>query len=375
MKKNTNKLIIFVTVLFITKSIFAENLVPKKYYNNFIVLLTETPLKKNGQKETLAGLVYFAEKNKFFNSNTKLNFSIVGYKSKLTLKQKNFPWKKTSLEETFIGSFLYASGTNMGFINKTYREENRFYTNYVSQILILRRQLTKYIKTGCGIGSRQYFFLKNKTPENFLMPKNHVNIFPRFTLSIGKYIETKDADKIGSGLMLNYWMGYGYRSKWDAWGDKDDLQSGKYAQDFSIYSLSAKIGIKLKKRQNIILRGKYKGGIDNDFLSRPRFGGTIDNAGLDIVHGFTLDNFRVNKFGIANLKYGFNLNTHFRLNLFFDYAHIFSPERTDVIGSGYGFRILVLGMLPVWITHGLGKDLSNDGKTSQALMIMSAVAW
>ena len=122
--------------------------------------------------------------------------------------------------------------------------------------------------------------------------------------------------------------------------------------------------------------------MDNDFLTRPRFGATIDNAKLDVVHGFSLDKFRVEEFGLINVKYGFNINDRIRMNLFLDYAHIFRhPEgdndlSKDIFGIGYGFRVLTFGGLPVWVTHGIGKICHPQwGATEHAVMILTAAGW
>ena len=126
----------------------------------------------------------------------------------------------------------------------------------------------------------------------------------------------------------------------------------------------------------VMARGKYKGGVDNDFITRPRFGGTIDNAKLDVVHGFTIDSFRVNNFGLINAKYGFNIFKRLRMTFYFDYAHIYSPNTEDVFGCGYGFRILSFGGLPIWITHGIGRKYRPEkGPFEQAFMVMTAAGW
>ncbi len=366
-------IIFFSSILLFNFSLAHSTEKKKKDYNNFIIIITETPI--NDEKALLAAPVYLSQHKKILGTGTDLDFSFIGLKSTLKLKQKNFPFENTSLEETFIGSFLYASGTNLGFISKSYKEETRFYTNYISQILTLKWKISKYLLTGYGIGSRQYFFIKKETPESFIMPQNHVNIFPRFLLNIGKFTETNKVDQIGSGIIFKYWMGYGFRNKWEEWGEEGDLQSGEYAKDFLIYSATLKTAIKFKSNTNLIFRAKLKGGHDNDFLSRPRFGGTIDNAGLDIVHGFTLDNFRVFEFGLTNIKFAFDINKYIRVNLFLDYAHIVSPERKNIFGSGYGVRILAFNILPIWITHGIGTELNNSKKINQTLMLMSAAGW
>ena len=64
------------------------------------------------------------------------------------------------------------------------------------------------------------------------------------------------------------------------------------------------------------------------------------------------------------------------MNLFFDYAHIFSPTKEDIFGSGYGFRIIAWGGLPIWITHGIGRKYRPQKESFEhTAMIMTAAGW
>jgi len=339
---------------------------------NILVLLAEIP---QGEENPIIAPIYMTDQKKIFGTRTDFCFNWVGYKLTFTFRQNRFPWKNTSLEEVIIGSFLYASGTNLGFIKNTYREEKRFYTNYTSQILIFRWKIHRYLTAGIGCGSRQYFFKRRELPAGFIMPRDHINIFPRAIVAIGELTE-KGIDQLTEGVRLSSWAGYGIRNRWDAWGSSSDLQSGAYAKEFLIYSVSLNAGVLFRRHHNLKARARYKGGIDNDFLSRPRFGGTIDNAKLDVVHGYTLDQFRVYRFGLINTQYGFNIFKRLRLNLFFDYAAIFSPEKEGIIGTGYGIRIIAVGGLPIWLTHGIGRrvvPVLDDPQ--QTFMIMTAAGW
>jgi hypothetical protein len=50
--------------------------------------------------------------------------------------------------------------------------------------------------------------------------------------------------------------------------------------------------------------------------------------------------------------------------------------REDVFGSGYGFRILSFGGLPIWITPGFGKIYRPEEKQfEQVFMFMTAAGW
>ncbi len=342
--------------------------------NNVLVLLSEIP---RDNKDPIIAPVFVSAYKNIFNTRTDFSFSWVGFKLTLKFKQKKFPWKNTSLQQILIGSFVHASGTNLGFVENKFAQENRFYTNYTSQILVFNWHMFKYLTTGVGLGSRQYFFFRNDPPENFKMPKDHVNIFPRGVINIG-YITEKGIDQLAKGMQVSSWYGYGIRNKWDEWGEPDNLQSSTQARTFSIYAVLFKIGILINNNQNFILKGKYKGGVDNDFLSRPRFGASIDNANLDVVHGFTLDEFRVYRFGLINFQYGINVFSWLRFRLFADYGHIFSPndEERDLFGAGYGFRIITIGGLPIWFSHGFGRENKITSKEiRQTMMVMTAAGW
>lgn len=339
--------------------------------NNIVVLIAELPT--NSRDQTL-GPVFLRDKKNIFDSGTDMYLEWIGYKINLKFKQKNFPSSDMSLEETVVGSFLYASGTNIGFLTRTYKEDIQFYTNYISEIVVLRWQIWQYFNTGWGLSSRQYFFSKRKAPDNFIMPKDHANIFPHIILDAGKLSEA-GIDKITKGIIWSSWVGYGYRSNWDTWGEPGNLQTGDDAKDFWIVSSTITAGFVFMQNHNLVIRMKFKGGIDNDFLSRPRFGGTIDNANLDTVHGTTLDEFRVNDFLLVNTKYGFNLFSRLRLNFFFDYARIIRPDREDHIGMGYGLRIFSIGGMPLWVTHGISRRIYPDPRYEQAVMIMTAAGW
>lgn len=338
--------------------------------NNIVVLVGEIP--SDGENAIFAP-IFLSDQKKVFGTITDLSFKWVGYKATLGLKQKGFPWEKTDLSEIFIGSFLYASGTNIGFNRGKMAEENRFYTNYTSEIITLKRRMPWQTGIAFTLDSRQYFFQKRKTPEGFIMPENHVNIFPRLDLSLDSITE-KGIDQLTEGIGISAWAGYGIRSRWDKWGEPGNYETGKEARTFIITSCRITAGYLYNNDQNLVVRASYKGGIDNDFITRPRFGGTIDNAQLDVVHGFTLDQFRVNRYALINARYGFNIVERLRVNLFLDYARIFSPETADIFGSGYGFRVIAWGGLPIWLTHGIGK-IYREGEVEQVFMIMSAAGW
>jgi len=340
--------------------------------NNILVLITEIP---TGGSNPVLAPVFITDQKNIFNSGTDFSLKWVGLKATFKFTQKKFPFNSTTMQETLIGSFLHASGTNLGFIDNTFQAETRFYSHYISQIITLKWHMGKYLTTGYGLGSRQYFFNKRDTPADFIMPRNHINIFPRFIINIGKITE-RDIDKLTSGINLTAWVGYGLRNRWQKWGEPGNLQSSTSAKDFLIYSTTFTAGFLFAEDHNIVLRTRYKGGLDNDFLSQPRFGATIDNAGLDVVHGFTVDYFRVKNFSVVNLKYGFNLIKHIRFNFFFDYGHIFSPEKQDVIGTGCGIRLLAPFGVPLWFTHGIGIKINPEIKPIEhVFMLMAAAGW
>ncbi len=352
--------------------------------DTFLVLLGEIP---TDDRKMLYAPVFLTEQKNIFETNTDFKMSWVGLKITLDCKKKQFPWRKTSLSGTLIGSFLFASGTNFGIVRGSYKEQDNFYTNYISEIITLKRKLPWYISVAFALDSRQYFFNEKDPPRDYKMPMNHYNIFPRFDFSINRLKET-GVDQLTDGIKLSSWIGYGIRNKWDKFGESSSYESGKWAKTFVIYSVTLTSGLLFNNNHNIVLRARYKGGVDNDFLTRPRFGATIDNAKLDVVHGFTLDEFRVKRFGLINLKYGFNIFKRLRMNLFFDYAHIFTePElllssgeeedpTKDVFGSGYGFRIIAWGGLPIWITHGIGRKLYPEKEdVEHVVMVMTAAGW
>ena len=349
-----------------------------KELKHILALLAE--LSADGKTHTFAP-VFLTEHKNIAGSITDIAFRWVGFKMALTFTQRDFPVKNLTLQEMLIGSFLYASGTNLGFIGGRYREENRFYTNYISEILILRWKALRYCDLGAGIGSRQYFFIRKDTPPGFKMPKNHASIFPRALIDIGM-LQEKGVDSLTHGIVLSAWGGYGYRSDWEEWGAPGDMRMGKKAQDFFIYSATFTAGMLFLEdydffgNHNIVLKAKYKGGVDNDFLSRPRFGGTIDNSKKDLVHGFTLDEFRVNEFVLINLSYGFDIIERLRLNIYADYSHVTSPYPRNIIGVGYGIRLKTVFNIPLWFTHGIGKELEPyDKKLRMTFMLMLAAGW
>lgn len=348
--------------------------------NNIIVLLSEIP-KENGRNPLIAP-VFLSDQKDIFGTKTDFSLKWVGYKLTLNCKQKEFPSKKLTLSETIIGSFLYASGTNLGFSGGSLREEKRFFTNYTSEIVALKWGLPLYTSVALTLDSRQYFFVERDTPDNFIMPKNHVNFFPRIDLIFNK-IKEIGIDQLADGIKLTGWIGYGVRSRWEQWGEPPKYEMGEKARTFIIYSGELTAGLLLHDNHNFVLCLHYKGGVDNDFLTRPRFGGTIDNANLDVVHGFTIDAFRVKSFGLGNFKYGFNIFSRLRMNFFCDYARIFETDKSplyehsrDIIGGGYGFRIIAWGGLPIWLTHGIGRKLTPERQPAeQVFMIMTAAGW
>lgn len=339
---------------------------------NILVLVGEIPVS---DQDPLFAPVFLTDRKNVFGTRSDMAFTWVGYKSTLKLTQKRFPWKKTNLQETFIGSFLYASGTNLGFLGGKYQEEYPFYTNYFSEIVTLKYFLPRHFAVAGTMDSRQYFFEKRNTPDSFIMPRDHVNFFPRLDLSYERLSE-KGIDQLTEGWEFATWAGYGIRSRWEEWGDESNPQTGEKTQTFLITSATLTAGALYKNNQNLVLKARFKGGKDNDFLSRPRFGGTIDNAKLDVVHGFQVDSFRVNSFGLVNLRYGVDLLKWLRGNLYLDYAHVFSPGREDILGSGYGFRFLTFGGLPIWITHGIGRKVYPERtQLEQVVMVMTAAGW
>jgi len=339
---------------------------------NILVFVSEIPA--DGENVIYAP-IFIADRKNIFGTITDFSFKWVGYKTSFNFKQDKFPWNSAALTETVVGSFLYASGTNTGFNRGKQSEENRFYTNYISEIISLKQKLPLFTYIAFTLDSRQYFFVKHNTPPNYIMPKNHYNIFPRLDLSLD-YLKEKGIDQLASGLKILGWVGYGVRNRWEEWGEPGNLQMGDKARKFWIYSGEATAGLLFKGNHNIVIRGRYKGGVNNDFLTMPRFGGTIDNAKLDVVHGTTLDQFRVKEFGLLNSQYGFNLFKRLRINLFLDYARIFSPEERGIFGSGYGFRVLAWGGLPIWLTHGICREYSPEKKpVENVFMIMTAAGW
>ncbi|MCP4134665.1 MAG: hypothetical protein GY754_27065 [bacterium] len=343
-----------------------------KELKNFLVLITEFHQQKD---PPIVAPIFLSDYDNIFGTRTDFSLKWLGFKLKCKFSQRKFPFKNTTLEETLIGSFLFASGTNLGFIGNRLQEETRFFTNYTSQILILKWNISKYLTMGGGVGTRQYFFMKRDIPPGFTMPRNHINIFPRGLIDIGYYTE-KGMDQLTEGVKLSSWAGYGIRSNWDQWGVAGNMQSGKKQAKFLIYSTTLITGILFNDNHNIVLRSRFKGGLNNDFLSKPRFGGTIDNAYLDVVHGFAFEKFRVFRFGITNLRYGVNLFSRLRLNLYCDYAHIFSDYRAHLLGFGYGFRIRGPYNLPLWFTHGIGLYYDSDEqRREQSFLVMTAAGW
>lgn len=339
---------------------------------NIIVILGEIPV--SGQKGVFAP-VFIADRKNIFGTRSDFSFNWAGLKAVAKFTQKRFPWGNTTLEETFIGSFLYASGTNLGFISSEFGENTKFYTNYFSEIVTLKYNFPYRMGAAFSLDSRQYFFVERDVPDGFVMPLNHYNVFPRLDFSISAFTE-KGIDQLAHGVGLSSWIGYGVRNRWERWGTAPDFETGDEARTFLIYSFTVTGAYLINNNHNFILRARFKGGDDNDFLTRPRFGATIDNAKLDVVHGFTVDSFRVDSFGLLNFSYGFNVFSRLRLTFYADYAHVFRPEREDVMGSGYGIRILAWGGLPIWITHGIGRKLYPDAcPAEQVVMIMTAAGW
>lgn len=340
--------------------------------NNIIVFLGEIPA--SGQKGVFAP-VFLADRKGVLAGSSDFSFSWAGLKATMKLTQKNFPWRKTTLEETLIGSFLYASGTNLGFISSEFGENTKFYTNYISEIVTLKYHFLQNLNFGFSLDSRQYFFVKKSVPDDFIMPLNHFNVFPRLDLNLSAVTE-KGIDQITSGLGIFSWIGYGVRNRWEKWGSPPDYEIGEEARTFVIYSLTLLAGYAKDDNHNVVLKLRYKGGKDNDFLTRPRFGGTIDNARLDVVHGFTVDSFRVDSFALANLSYGFNIFRRLRMTLYLDAAHVFGPEVEDVAGFGLGFRVLAWGGLPIWFTYGIGSRVRPEWREpEQVVMLMTAAGW
>ncbi|TAL35044.1 MAG: hypothetical protein EPN93_11365 [Spirochaetes bacterium] len=337
-----------------------------------LVLLGEAPL---GEKKALYGPVFISDKQGIFGSDTDFSFKWVGYKLSMGFKHKKTPWSRTTLSETVVGSFLYASGTNIGFAGGKAVEERRFYTNYGSEIVSLKVQTPYRTAVTFSLDSRQYFFVKRDAPEDFNMPDNHVNVFPRIDLAL-EQLKEKGIDQLTHGVGLEGWAGYGIRSKWEPWGEPGEHQSGSFARTFWIYSGTLTLGWLGASDQNLVLRARYKGGDDNDFLTRPRFGGSIDNAKIDVVHGTTVDQFRVESFALVNGRFSFNIFSRLRMNLFLDYARIIAPDGQDVAGAGYGFRLLAWGGLPIWIAHGVSKRYFSDSKIpEQVVTFMTAAGW
>ncbi|HSV98060.1 MAG TPA: hypothetical protein VLM75_14155 [Spirochaetota bacterium] len=340
---------------------------------SIIVFLGEIPA--TGGRKALYAPVFLSESKGIFGTGTDFSLRWVGYKLSTRFTQKRFPWDNTTLSETLVGSFLYASGTNIGFQGNAVVEERRFYTNYTSQIVTLKVGLPFRAYAGFTLDSRQYFFVRRNAPEDFIMPNDHINLFPRIDLGIERLTE-KGIDQIKQGFSLESWAGYGIRNKWERWGEEPILEDTTCARTFAIYSCEFTAGALFLRTHNLVFRAHYKGGIDNDFLTRPRFGGTIDNANLDVVHGFTVDNFRVESFGLVNLKYAFDAASRLRINVFLDYARIFDPDPEHVAGSGYGVRILAVGGLPVWITHGIGRrEFPGNARWEHVVMVMTAAGW
>jgi hypothetical protein len=339
---------------------------------NIIVILGEIPV--SGQKGVFAP-VFIADRKNIFGTRSDFSFTWAGLKATSKFTQKNFPWRNTTLEEILIGSFLYASGTNLGFISSEFGPNTNFYTNYISEIVTLRYNFPYRIGTAFSFDSRQYFFVEKSVPEGFVMPLNHFNVFPRIDLSLSAITE-KGIDQLTHGIGISTWIGYGVRSRWEQWGTGPDYEMGEEARTFTIYSFTVTGAYLVNNNHNFIIKARIKGGIDNDFLTQPRFGGTIDNAKLDVVHGFTVDSFRVGGYGLVNCMYGFNLMSRLRMSFYFDYAHVYEPGREDVVGTGYGFRILAWGGLPIWITHGIGRRLyPGMAAPEQVVMIMTAAGW
>lgn len=339
--------------------------------STIIVLLGEIALES---KNSIFAPAILYNKKDILNSTTDFAFTWVGFKATAKFTQKKFIWDNVSLQETLIGSFLYASGTNFGFFGERFNEDLLFYTNYTSEIVTLKISLPLYNILGLTIDSRQYFFVERDVPPNFIMPKNHYNLFPRIDWNIERYTE-QGIDQLFNGIAFQNWIGYGIRSQWDTWGEPGKLEMGKQAKTFVIYSSTLTVGKVFCNNQNAIVRLRLKGGIDNDFLSQPRFGGTIDNAKLDVVHGTTVDQFRVVSFALCNMQYGFNIAQRLRMNLFLDYARVIKPESQNVVGNGYGFRILGPGGLPIWLTHGISKNISAANDINQVIMIMTAAGF
>ncbi len=347
---------------------------------NIIVLIGEIP--KDDERNPLIAPIFLSDHKDIFGTKTDFSAKWVGYKLTFNCKHKGFPSKKFTLSETIVGSFLYASGTNLGFSGGSLQEENRFFTNYTSEIVALKWNLPFYTSVAFTLDSRQYFFVERDTPDNFIMPKNHINFFPRLDLIFNKMKET-GIDQLADGIKLTGWIGYGVRNRWEKWGEPPRYEMGKKARTFMIYSAELTAGMLFHNDHNAVITGHYKGGVDNDFLTRPRFGGTIDNASLDVVHGFTIDAFRVKCFGLVNFRYGFNIFSRLRMNLFLDYARVFATDESplyehsrDIAGSGYGFRIIAWGGLPIWLSHGIGMRLTPEREPAeQVFMIMTAAGW
>ena len=177
--------------------------------STIIVLLGEIPLES---KNSIFAPAILYNKNNIFNSNTDLAFTWVGFKATAKFTQKKFIWDNVSLQETFIGSFLYASGTNFGFFGERFNEDLLFYTNYTSQIVTLKIKFPCFATIGLTLDSRQYFFIKRDTPANFIMPQNHYNIFPRIDINIERYDE-QGIDQLFNGVAFQNWIGYGIRNR------------------------------------------------------------------------------------------------------------------------------------------------------------------
>lgn len=208
-----------------------------------------------------------------------------------------------------LGADLF--GTAIAFGEVSYRNGRQDNDEKIKHLpasfqLNLGHPLGPYLKASLGIFTKYDNFQRDKDTG------------PRFVTPVDTFTNGAELKLVAnvSGFNASVAGSYFDRSKWQSWGDPDDLEYKPSQKDYFRWEASVSKDQYFSGFRKLHASVGYLDGTDLDRFSKYEFGSFSSHP----MHGFQSGSLRTEKAWIANLSYGLNIEDIIRFEGFYDQA-------------------------------------------------------
>lgn len=243
------------------------------------------------------------------------NFDLFGTGKQLSIFFAGVLLTTNYTDPAFLGSHFDLGadlfGTAIAFGDVSYRNGRQDKDEKIKHLpanfqMNLGHPLGPYLKASLGIFTKYDNFQRDKDTG------------PRFVTPVDTFTTGAELKLVAnvSGFNASVAGSYFDRSRWQSWGDPDDLEYKPSQKDYFRWEASVSKDQYFSGFRKLHASIGYLDGTDLDRFSKYEFGSFSSHP----MHGFQSGSLRTEKAWIANLSYGLNIEDVIRFEGFYDQA-------------------------------------------------------